>query len=103
MALREFNDASGVNWQVWDTHPTVVRELDGASALSRFMNSRPALAGLQPSTVRPSFKAGWLTFACGEWRRRLAPVPAEWDRLDESGLRTLLGQSEEATLPRGKS
>ena len=66
MALREFEDADGVAWRVWDTNPEMV------SGLSLDM------------------QRGWLTFDNGLERRRLSPIPAEWIELPAQRLVLLL-------------
>ena len=58
MAYREFVDDAGTMWRVWDTFPAA------ASALRR---------------VSPTYAEGWLTFECEVERRRLAPIPPEWE------------------------
>ena len=60
VAYREFVDDAGTMWRVWDTFPAA------ASALRR---------------VSPTYAEGWLTFECEDERRRLAPIPPDWDRV----------------------
>ena len=74
MALREFTDARGTTWRVWDTRPASDR-------------------------LRPEFANGWLTFEHGAaesptTRRRLAPIPANWADLPDDHLRQLCLQAE---------
>lgn len=67
MALREFTDATGNAWRVWDTRPVTGR-------------------------VRAEYQRGWLTFEQGEEvasRRRLAPIPDRWEEMPEHELRRL--------------
>jgi hypothetical protein len=64
MALKEFMDARGQRWRVWDTVP------DRAESLG-------------------SFRAGWLTFDNGAERRRLAPIPDGWAGLSDDRLDVL--------------
>jgi hypothetical protein len=66
MAYREFIDGGGVAWRAWDTYP-------GSAA-----------------NVRPGFENGWLGFECESERRRLAPVPAGWERASDDELRAML-------------
>jgi len=63
MALREFNDAEGNLWRVWDTRPT--------------------------SRVRGERQGGWLTFEHGTLRRRLTPIPEGWADVPDEELRRL--------------
>lgn len=43
----------------------------------------------------PRLAGGWIAFECGEERRRIAPIPADWSELDEEGLRSLWERAEE--------
>ncbi len=73
MALREFTDARGIAWRVWDTRPV-------------------------STAIRDAFRGGWLTFeqgteqeteqeaGHGAMRRRLAPIPEGWEDLPEGEL-----------------
>jgi hypothetical protein len=58
VAYREFVDDAGTMWRVWDTHPVAANTL---------------------RTVSPGYAGGWLTFESAAERRRLAPIPPEWD------------------------
>lgn len=66
MPFREFTDGEGVVWTVWSTFPR-----SGAN-------------------VRPHFAQGWLSFQSSAQRRRLAPVPPDWEAGDDDQLRALL-------------
>jgi hypothetical protein len=41
--------------------------------------------------VSPGLEGGWLAFASGSRKRRLAPYPAEWQTVDEAELERLCG------------
>jgi hypothetical protein len=58
VAYREFVDDAGTLWRVWDTYPVAANAL---------------------RSVSPSYASGWLTFESYSERRRLAPIPPEWD------------------------
>jgi hypothetical protein len=58
VGYREFVDDAGTFWRVWDTHPVAANTL---------------------RTVSPNYSEGWLTFECDAERRRLAPIPPEWE------------------------
>lgn len=58
MGYREFVDDVGTVWRVWDTYPIAANTL---------------------RTVSPTYAAGWLTFESDAERRRLAPIPPEWE------------------------
>jgi hypothetical protein len=65
LAYREFADETGVVWRVWDTHP---------------------LAASTLRSVLPTYAAGWLTFESNAARKRLAPIPPEWESASDELL-----------------
>lgn len=82
--LREFTDADGVGWVVWNVQP------DRAGARARF--------------VSPDLAHGWLCFQSVRGDRlRLKPTPPNWATWSETALRQALqhAQPVSATLPRG--
>ena len=88
MPLRDLRESSGLAWRVWDVHPTW--------ALPRLPDvdpSSPDGASRRP-LLSPGLAGGWLTFesALGE-RRRIVPIPAGWDALDEAALADLLARA----------
>ena len=58
MGYREFVDDAGTRWRVWDTYPVAANTL---------------------RSVSPGYAEGGLTFECECERRRLAPIPPDWD------------------------
>jgi len=67
MASRDFEDASGMSWRVWNTVP-----ISGA-------------------VITPGFEKGWLTFESSSGAlRRLAPIPEGWEHLPDDRLVILL-------------
>ena len=73
--LRDFKDSDGNLWRVWDTRPTT-------------------------SAVRASYRDGWLTFELDApvgraVRKRLAPIPAGWERMPDGELRRLCAEAKE--------
>lgn len=77
MALREFIDEDGRDWCAWDTTPTSTQ-------------------------VRREFAGGWLTFESEREKRRVAPVPEDWERMPVEQLRLLL-RTATANTPGGPS
>jgi hypothetical protein len=65
MGLREFTDSSGTTWRVWSTQPT------------------------NPAIVSPELRDGWLTFDSGWSRRRLVPIPPDWEGAEIERLQLL--------------
>lgn len=78
---RQFTDDDGATWAAWAVHPDGRRRLASAR-----------LAG--------DLQRGWLTFECGTSKRRLSPIPAGWEHLDDPGLRALLRQAQDAPVLR---
>lgn len=72
---REIEDARGVRWLVFTVHPS-------AKA------GRPV--------IRETYRAGWLSFDSGVETRRVAPIPAAWERMADDDLLTLLARAEPA-------
>ena len=62
MAMREFTDAAGTHWRVWNTIPNA-------------------------GAVIGPMMSGWLTFESEESRRRLVPIPAGWESATVTELR----------------
>jgi hypothetical protein len=73
MALREFRDDHGVQWQVWDTQPTL--RIFGEAAAATHLHEDAA--------------NGWLTFQSSRERRRFFQVPPEWETMPDDELRRL--------------
>lgn len=83
--LREFVDANGVNWVVWDVQPD--------------------RAGTRARLVSPDLTDGWLCFqsTSGE-RLRLYPAPPDWATWSEAALHDALHHAEPVRdRPRGGS
>ena len=55
MAHREFTDSKGTRWMVWSTTP---------------------VAG---AVLNAEMQKGWLTFDSEAERRRLVPIPKDWE------------------------
>jgi hypothetical protein len=81
---REFLDAAGIQWDAFAVHP------------SAEISSRARLPD--------PYRSGWLSFAAGEERRRLSPVPDDWMAMSDDALRELCARAEavpkRATPPR---
>jgi hypothetical protein len=56
----------GRRWEVWEVHPREGRR-----------------------SVDPELIEGWLTFESMLEKRRLAPIPPEWEELDDEALAAL--------------
>jgi hypothetical protein len=73
-AHREFTDQRGVSWHVYAVYPE---------------------AWLSPK-LRGTFKEGWLCFDSGTEKRRLSPIPENWQELANAELERLADRAERA-------
>jgi hypothetical protein len=71
MTMRSCTDRSGVRWEIFEVQPA---------------------AGRPSDRMPEAFRSGWLCFQSPTERRRLAPVPAGWERWDERALLIMLEQ-----------
>jgi hypothetical protein len=78
MAARTFTDSAGLTWDVFEVHRA----------------SRTAGA------VSPGLENGWLAFASGENKRRLAPFPPAWETYTDAELEALCDAARRAPTPR---
>lgn len=78
MALREFTDANGASWKVWDV---TADQIHPKTKAEDYMHD---------------LADGWLVFeqADGEEKRRLCPYPDGWENGTDDDLRALLAQAE---------
>jgi hypothetical protein len=75
MALRSFTDSQGQGWRVWN----VVPQYDTAR---------------DEDTLTPGLQGGWLCFEGDGHKRRLSPIPEDWE---EAGPEHLERYCREAT------
>lgn len=73
---RLFDDSRGVRWDVWPVYP----------------EARPSLTAL-PGT----FQTGWLVFESTTEKRRLSPIPGNWESLPPRELEYLCERAETAS------
>jgi hypothetical protein len=75
-AHRTITDARGVTWDVFAVHPE---------------------ARLSPhSQLRGTFSQGWLCYDSGTEKRRLSPIPENWQSLSDADLERLAERAEVA-------
>ena len=90
MAHRQFADARGVHWEVWDVVPasveiglaTRVGEAAESARSSRIRLSQDGcFAGIDTRLA-----SGWLCFSSDVEKRRLIPVPEGWEHMSSADL-----------------
>ena len=97
--LREFVDRNARVWEVWDTHPGRADAGERGSALTRYMAAQPETADGRLTSVRRQYESGWLTFASHNDRRRLSPIPDEWQLADSATLERYLAGAHDISHP----
>ena len=90
---RTFLDARGREWEVWMVHPSSIerRKMERRSPVEnavhlieqRVMGDRRSSVGTR-GAVASEYSTGWLCFAAGGEKRRLAPVPVNWMSANDS-------------------
>ena len=101
MSHRTFMDSRGTEWQTWDVVPrleerrisprrSTVTHLAGTD---RRMRTERRLIHSQRSVLTPSLIGGWLCFEAAVEKRRLSPIPSDWQ---DCSLERLEGYCESA-------
>ena len=87
--MRTFVDGDGREWQVWKVTPESRLFIE-----RRRTNRRRTAADVAPEEEqreeldrrRGDIQQGWLCFGCDTERRRLYPVPPEWESCSDERL-----------------
>jgi hypothetical protein len=95
MAYRTFVDRRNAYWQVWDVRPdrierrSVERRVAKPGSWSgpeRRKSDRRGL-NLRRVVLDSGLESGWLVFESKSEKRRLSPIPKNWENATESELR----------------
>jgi hypothetical protein len=96
MPYRTFVDTDGLEWQVWDIVPRLTERRSDDSTERRvdivptpFADRREDSRRLTVSrraVLRGSYAQGWLCFECAKEKRRLSPIPLDWNTCSEKLL-----------------
>ena len=100
MGYRTFVDSNGSYWQVWDSQPSrAERRLRGSDrrnhkpfpwkGLERRAGQERRQTEQRRITLSAGYGGGWLTFESLDEKRRLIPIPADWENVSQAELRTL--------------
>ena len=98
MGYRVFRDSQGTEWQTWDVVPQLAerraadRRRGGAGvagAVERRRVERRTTVGRRP-VLSAGLDGGWLCFEAQVEKRRLTPIPPDWQRCDEACLEQYL-------------
>lgn len=102
MPYRTFADAQGKIWDIWDVRPERLerRSADRRGEDSNWDGPERRIApdrrqGLEPRPrLMHPLAEGWLVFKSDDEKRRLAPIPPDWDRCVSWELRELLEKAD---------
>jgi hypothetical protein len=101
MNYRTFVDLKGVRWEVWLVLPAAAerraverrrterRVAARGRRLDRRVEAERRRHGHRRVGVAPNFANGWLCFESDDEKRRLAPVPENWEIADADELEAL--------------
>jgi hypothetical protein len=104
MGYRVFKDSQGTEWQTWDVVPQLAerragerRRAQAAAAVSadRRRTERRMITGRRP-VLSAGLDGGWLCFEARAEKRRLTPIPHDWQRCDDDCLERYCRQAKPA-------
>ncbi len=109
MGYRVFKDSTGTDWQAWDVVPehaekrTLERRLrpvpfehpDRRAAQDR------RLIGGPRARMGSGLDTGWLCFDCETEKRRLAPIPGDWQGCPDHQLEKYCAEARPAVRSTG--
>ena len=101
MERKTFVDVLGAEWEVWEVYPRLIerRLLRERRAARRGSDERRHVAVGRPTLPR-RILGGWLAFQNAHERRRVVPVPDDWEELGDRELVALLALSKLSSRPR---
>ena len=95
MPHRTVRDPDGVAWEVWEVRPAwaerrVATRRGSAAPIKPAAELRRGHDRRQVNEARPrvgtGLEAGWLVFASAFEKRRVTPIPIEWEELPDDAL-----------------
>ncbi len=86
MAYRTFRDSQGTDWQTWDVVPRLEERrvaprrttVSDAPATDRRARVERRLVRSERTVLNSALTGGWLCFEAEVEKRRLSPIPADW-------------------------
>jgi len=103
MGLRHFTDSEGHEWRVWDVFPYGGRHAERRSGDRRVAGGSaytgPERRGRErrvrtPALMTPGLEQGWLCFENHVDKRRLSPIPGDWESADLGALEAHLTRAQ---------
>lgn len=94
MKYREFRDNSDELWSVWEVQPcSMERRLHDDPERRPHVDRRCSAPVARIRVDNPHFSQGWLAFESGLEKRRLCPIPSQWESLTDAELASLASQA----------
>ena len=96
MAHRKITDRFGHDWDVWEVNP---------QAIDRRRREEPRLVERRGSNIglvgriNERLRGGWIAFQSAHEKRRLSPVPPNWEAMTDDELLALLEHAPKAGKP----
>ena len=93
MAYRTFLDSEGRDWQAWDVLPKGVERrmrdrrmcVERVAFADRRHDDRRKVDG-RWTPLTSGLRNGWLCFESAAGRRRLSPIPSDWEECGSDAL-----------------
>ena len=100
MENRTFTDVAGVVWEVWEVYPRLTerRLLRERRTLRRGTSERRHVPVGRPTLPR-QILGGWLAFQSKHERRRVLPVPDDWEDSSNRERHLLVALDESQVAP----
>ena len=112
MSYRTFVDGNGSYWQVWDSQPTKMERRVSADrrkpryyawgGTERRSGTDRRTTSQRRIVLSEGYGAGWLTFESLNEKRRLIPIPANWENVSQTELRTLCERAKRVAKSEGE-
>jgi hypothetical protein len=112
MSYRTFVDGNGSYWQVWDSQPTKMERRVSADrrkpryyawgGTERRSGTDRRTTSQRRIVLSEGYGAGWLTFESLDEKRRLIPIPANWENLSQADLRGLCERAKRVAKSEGE-
>ena len=107
MGYRIFRDSAGTEWQTWDVVPRLAERRTGERRVAvaivprverRRTPERRVRMGRRPM-LSSGLDGGWLCFEARVEKRRLTPIPADWERCPTARLEEYCRSAKPAMRP----
>jgi hypothetical protein len=99
MAHKEFLDSVGRNWNVWSVIPERAERRRHAGDATHVDDRRRQKNGEFRVPLGEQWTNGWLAFETKGEKRRLAPIPNDWETANDEQLDRMLERAERIRRP----